>query len=153
MANIRDRFNAFFDGGQGQQRLQERVDYLQEVATTLVNAYQAGPFDLPPEQLKAQLEQLREFDPAYFDMLIDQQLYDQIGGSGALGDQRKLAVQRSERLWQGSPIGQLGIQTWTAWGLGDSVQVEAADSSAQADFDEFWELCGEFYENIEFFSS
>ena len=140
MANIRDRFNAFFDGGQGQQRLQERVDYLQEVATTLVNAYQAGPFDKPPEQLLEEIKQLREYDPEYVSMLVDNQLYEQIGGTGSLfGDRRKLAVQRSERLWQGSPIGQLGIQTWTAWGLGDSVQVEAADSSAQADFDEFWE--------------
>lgn len=139
MASIIDRVKAFRDGGESTRQLQEQVTHLQEATTVLVNAYQSGPFDKPPEQLIAELKQLREYDPAYVDLLVDMQLYDQIGGTGTpFGDRRILAVQRSERLWQGSPIGQLGVQTWTAWGLGDSVEVTTADESAQPDWDEYW---------------
>ena len=100
MPSIRERLDAFRDGGQSARQLEAQVQQFQEMTTVLVNAYQAGPFDMPPEQLAAEIRQLAEYDPAYMGLLDDMQLYEQIGGAGApFGDQRGLAVQRSEQIF------------------------------------------------------
>lgn len=101
--------------------------------------YALGPWQLPPEQLKAQLQEL---DPYYLQDMVSQMGWDIIGGIGGLsilgsGAERQRAVESAERLFRYSPLAQFAVWLWSGWGLGDNIIVTPEDEQAQKDMQEF----------------
>lgn len=113
------------------QRMRQRERILQ-------NAYLSGPWQVPPDELKRQLEEL---DPWTLQDILWQQGWEVIGGYGYGADtdaERERAKQESVRLYKYSPLAQWAIWLWSNWGLGDGVTVIPNDEKAANIFAEFW---------------
>lgn len=121
----------------GNVLLAEERRSVAQIFDTMRNAYQAGPWVLPPNQLIAQLQ---EQDPWMVYQLLDQTAWEVIGGYAADSSaERERAVNESKRLYKYNPLGQWSIWLWTAWGLGDTVQVGVPDNEeANEDVREFF---------------
>lgn len=90
------------------------------------NAYQVGPWLLPPQEL---LSQLQEQDPWMVYNLLDRTAWEIIGGYAADSSvERDRAVNESKRLYKYNPLAQWSIWLWTSWGLGDKVRVAVPDN-------------------------
>lgn len=112
----------------GNALLGEERRNVAEMFGLMRNAYQAGPWLLPPEQL---VSQLREQDPWMVYNLLDQTAWEIIGGYTAdSGAERDRAVNESKRLYKYNPLAQWAIWLWTAWGLGDKISVSVSDNEA-----------------------
>lgn len=133
MATLRERIAAW----RGADELNDRMGRLETSLTLALNAV-ADPQFTTAEEL---IGQLREYDPDYVDLLVDQLGWEYIGGVAPSADrERQAAVEGSRLAWStSSPLGQWGIWTWTAWGLGDSIAISAEDEGAQEWWDEFIE--------------
>ena len=132
MATLRERLAAWREADQ----LNDRLGRLETSLTLALNAV-ADPQFTTAEEL---IGQLREYDPDYVDLLVDQLGWEYVGGAAPSADrERQAAVDGSRLAWRtASPLGQWAIWTWTAWGLGDSVAISAEDEGAQEWLDEFW---------------
>lgn len=130
MPTIRERIIDFALGDEKRK--------LQEAVKQVYTAYLDGPFTLPPEELA---RQLRETDSGVLNDLVTQLLYDNLGSlagyQSGTSAERQRAVDESRRLWRYSPLAQWSVQTWTNFGLGESVQIVCADPDA----DEVWQEC------------
>jgi len=104
----------------------------------MLNAYEAGPWLLPPEQV---LRQLQETDPWMVYNLLDQTAWEIIGGYAAdTSAERARAVNESRRLYKYNPLAQWAIWLWTSWGMGDSIAVSVPDNpKADEAVQEFFE--------------
>ncbi len=132
MPTLRERFTDIFFGEE-RRRLEERQ---REMLRIMTNAYQAGPWELPPEELA---RQLREQDPYLLDFMLSQLGWEVIGGYGLDTEaERQRAVRESVRLYRYSPLAQWTVWLWTDWGLGDKVTVTPADTGAAEVWEEFW---------------
>lgn len=134
MATLQERVTAWRKADE----FSERMDRLEGALTMAVNAVADQGFTSPDELI----EQLREYDPQYVDMLVGDLLWDNIGQAGsrvASDKDRQRAVDTSRSAFLSNPIAQHAVWTWTAHGLGDGVQVVTDDESAQEDWDEFIE--------------
>lgn len=126
--------------GSGGMREQQR-EALSEALTLMRNAYQMGPWELPPDVLRGQLaEILREQDPWMVYNLLDQTAWEVIGGYAVDSSiERARAVNESKRLYKYNPLAQWSIWSWTNWGLGDKLRVGVPDN------DEANEVVQEFF--------
>ena len=115
--------------GSGGMREQQR-EALTEAMSLLRNAYQVGPWELPPDVLRGQLaEILKEQDPWMVYNLLDQTAWEVIGGYAVDSSiERARAVKESKRLYKYNPLAQWSIWSWTNWGLGDKVRVSVPDN-------------------------
>ena len=92
----------------------------------MLNAYEAGPWLLPPEQVIANI---REQNPWMVYNLLDQTAWEIIGGYAAdTSAERERAVNESKRLYKYNPLAQWAIWLWTSWGMGDSVSITVPDN-------------------------
>jgi hypothetical protein len=104
----------------------------------LREAYEVGPYHMPPEQLVAQL---KEIDPWMLSDLVVQMQYDIIGGLGAIGysdAERIRAVDESLRMFRYDVITEFGYGLWTNFGFGNGVKVVPNDDKAKEVWYEFW---------------
>lgn len=110
---------------------------LEEVITTLANAYETGRYELPPDELVRQLNEYASgMDIDYLVGLLGWE-----GGnlySANIDSERKYAIKQSQHAWRHSPLYQWSVWAWTNWGTGESVQVTPTDEAAQKVFAEFW---------------
>lgn len=132
MPTLRERFANIVLGPE-KQKLERTVQRLYE-------AYQEGPFELPPDQL---IRQLQETDSAVLQDIVTQLAWDSLGmlgGSYQIASEaaRKRAVDESRRLWEYSPLAWWAIQVWTNYGLGETVKITCDDEDADAQFQECW---------------
>ena len=111
---------------------------LQSAVNQVYSAYLTGPYALPPDEL---LRQLSEWDSSVVNDLVTQLGYDRLGSLGGYQTEteamRQRAIDESRRLWRYAPLAQWGVQTWTNYGLGESVQIVCDDPDA----DEIWQEC------------
>jgi hypothetical protein len=119
---------------------QKEQDELTKAVSTLWEAYQEGPYSLPPEQLIAQL---REYDSSYLEDVLNDQLYDRLslqGYTANLEKERGRAVDESRRLYRVDVITQWTIHLWTDFGFGSQVQVvpTAESDRARDTWETFW---------------
>lgn len=115
--------------------LQPEKDAIQEAFHLMQRAYQAGPWELPPDEL---VRQLKEVDPWAIQDLLWQQGWELLGGvSTEAGLERERAILESMQLYK-TPLGQWTIWLWTGWGLGDRVTVIPEDPNAIPVWEEFW---------------
>jgi len=134
MPTLRERLADAIGGQARQQQFAET----QATVRMLYNAYLAGPWELPPEQL---VRQLQEVDPWMIQDLLDQAGWDIIGGGYGTDTtrERERAIKESQRMYKYYPLGQWVIWSWTNWGLGDKVEVTITDNTKAAIvLDEFW---------------
>ena len=111
---------------------------LEETARIFTEAYLAGPWELPPQELARQLQ---EQDAWMVQDLLMQVGWETVGGFGYDLDSdsaRRRAVQESVRLYRYYPLAQWSIWLWTGWGLGNSVTITPNDGKAEKVWDEFW---------------
>jgi len=103
----------------------------------LTGLAESAQWQLPPEEMIALYN---EYDPTMLDMVIDDAYWDRIGdpGSGDTTNERRAMIRASNRAWRSSPLDQWTKWTWTAEGLGQGIDVKAADAGAQDRWDEFW---------------
>ena len=129
MTTIRERLVDLVLGPEKQQ--------LQRVGQLLLEAYQQGPFEAPPEQL---LAKLMEYDSQVVQDMVMQLQWDTIGGYGMDDEdrQRTLSVKKSRRLWRYDPLFEHLIRLWTNYGFGESIELVTDDKRAQAVWDRFW---------------
>ena len=126
-------FSKRFDQVTGKTELREEIDKLSRAVNYLTGtAYVDGPYELPPDEL---VRQLGEYDSQIIDELIDQRLFDVLGGVGAMrGDYdsaRARSIEDSRRLWIYSPLVSWQISTWTNYGLGDSVSISTRNEKEE----------------------
>jgi len=113
-------------------------DAINKAFIIMREAYEVGPFHLPPEQLVAQL---KETDPWTLQDIILQMQYDIVAGVGATGytdEWRQRAVDESLRMFHLDVITEFGYELWTNFGFGNSVKIIPNDEAAQEVWDEFW---------------
>ena len=131
MPTLRERFADLVLGDEGRRR-RERA------ATLMMNAYQEGPYLLPPDQL---LRQLEEIDSAILYDAVQRLTWERMG-AGYGGDEeqeRTRAIDESRRLWRYDVLAQWSIQLWTDYGFGENISVKPIDEAAQEPWQEFWE--------------
>jgi len=117
--------------------LEERQRARQAVLDTL----QWAQTDRPLSRIQDQVHTLAEYDEEYLDLLVQDLLYDYLGTQESdLSRERNWSVTSSRQAWRSqSPLAQWAVWTWTAWGIGDAVQVNAEDeTNGQPVLDEFW---------------
>ena len=131
MPTLRERFVNLALGKEKEQ--------LNRAMQTMLRAYEDGPFELPPDEL---LRQLKELDAGVIQDLVTQMGYDYLGSMGAYAvggeAERQRAVNLSRRLWQIAPLAQWAVQTWTNFGLGESVTIQCNDPDANEVCQEAW---------------
>ena len=105
----------------------------------MVNAYQAGPYVLPPGELIRQFREMAEYyDPQMIDQLVDMMRWEQIGGYGAGdGKDRVRAVSESREAYKYSILARYAVNLWTAYALGANVQIIVEDEAGQETWVEF----------------
>src|SRR4030042_887993 len=116
----------------------DEVRRLRSAFTTMREAYELGPFQLPPEQLVAQL---KEPYPWALQDLVLQMQYDIVGGVGAVAytdAERCRAIDESLRMFRYDVVTEFGIKLWTNFGFGETVRVEPDDEKAAEVWEEFW---------------
>ena len=116
----------------------DEISRLQSAFTTMRKAYEVGPFQLPPEQLVAQL---KEADPWTLQDLVLQMQYDIVGGIGAASytdAERQRAIDESLRMFRYDVVTEFGIRLWTNFGFGETVRIVPDDESAAEVWNEFW---------------
>lgn len=132
MATIKQRFTDFLLG--------EEKRKLQETTRILYEAYQAGKYEVSPTSLASQLQ---EVSPWTIEDLLLQVQYEAIGSSDQYGvsvqDERKYALNESQRLYKHDPMAQWQIWLWTFFGFGEDIQVMPEDENAAEVWSEFWE--------------
>jgi len=130
MPTLRERFTDFLLGDERRK--------LQESAQILYNAYLEGPFQLPPDQLVAQL---KEQDSGLLYDLVQSLYWEQLGTVGYAGDltaERTRAIDESRRLWKYNPLAQWTINLWTNYGFGENIEIQPEDEAAAEVWKEFW---------------
>ena len=113
----------------------------QRARQALLDTWQWAQTDRPIGQIRDHVQTLSEYDEGYLDLMVQDLLYDYIGTQEtSLDRERKWAVDMSRQAWRSqSPLAQWAVWTWTAWGIGDAVQVSAEDeTNGQPVLDEFW---------------
>lgn len=114
---------------------------LEQLVGTLYDAYLEGPFSLPPDQLRAQLREYVGGDPGLLYDLVQSMSWETVSGLGYGADvtaERQRAVKESRRLYKYSPLAWWSVQTWTNYGLGESVHIVPLDDEALPVWEEFW---------------
>lgn len=131
--SIRERIASAIGGAE----LRERQEALGRAVTTLVNAYDAGKYELPPTELIRQLSEYTSSEDIDFIMSL-------VGWEGdqlievSLDNERAYAVKRSQHGWRHNPGYQWSVWSWTNWGMGEGVDVTLMDESARELFNEYW---------------
>ncbi|MCJ7707394.1 MAG: hypothetical protein MUO38_07225, partial [Anaerolineales bacterium] len=134
MPTMRERIADLLLGDQKRQ--------LQNMTRTLLEAYQAGPFEptWTPERLKGVLS---EFDSALVQDLVMQLQWERLGTFGydasARESERLRAVRENQRLWEYDVITEWIIALWTNFGFGETVTVTPNDEKARESWTEFWQ--------------
>lgn len=134
MPTMRERIADLLLGDQKRQ--------LQNMTRTLLEAYQAGPFEpaWTPERLKGVLS---EFDSALVQDLVMQLQWERLGTFGydasARESERLRAVRENQRLWEYDVITEWIIALWTNFGFGETVTVTPNDEAARKAWTEFWQ--------------
>ena len=129
MPTIRERIVNLMLGPEKEQ--------LRHVGQLLLEAYQQGPFEAPPEQL---LAKLLEYDSQMVQDMVMELQWESIGGYGMDDEdrQRTLSVKKSRRLWRYDPLFEHLVRLWTNYGFGESIELSTDDERAQAAWDRFW---------------
>ena len=120
MANIRERIGAAISG----RDFAGEITAQQDAIMRMWEAYIDGPYHLPPEEL---LRQLGEYAPAVDELYG----WDVLSGYSAdTTDTRGRAILESRRLWQQNPLAIWIVNTWTSYGLGEGIKINAEDEGA-----------------------
>ncbi len=131
MPTLRERAADFLLGREKQQ--------LQSMMREMYRAYLDGPYQLPPQEL---VRQLSEFDSAQVMDLVAQLGYDYLGSMSGYGQnadfERQRAVEESRRLFRYAPLAQWAVQTWTNFGVGESIAITCDDPDADIIWQETW---------------
>lgn len=130
MPTIRQRLTNFLLGDEKRK--------LEATTRALWEAYQDGPYTLPPNEL---VRQIREYDSSVLEDLVTQLQWEKLGMLGYGGSdsgERERMVLESERLWKYNPLAQWEVWCWTNYGLGDAVIITCDDEQAQEIFDTTW---------------
>lgn len=100
-------------------------------------AYELGPWQLPPDELA---KQLKEQDTWMIQDILNQLDWETLGTyTSDSSAERQRAINDSARLFKYSPLAQFSLWLWTGWGLGDEITVIIRDNEeVQAIWDEFW---------------
>jgi len=118
-------------------QLQER----QRAREAVLETWRWAETDAPLSRIQEHVQALSEYDEEYLDLMVQDLLWDYIGAQEtSLERERKWAIKISRQAWRSqSPLAQWAVWTWTAWGIGDAVQVSAEDeANGQPVLDEFW---------------
>ncbi len=112
-------------------------DQVRQIVSVLWEAYQEGPYSLPPDQL---IGQLKEVDPGYLEDALNDILYERVGAgyTSNLEKERGRAIDESRRLYRVDVITQKIIAIWTDFGFGQSIQVTPVDERALDPWNRFW---------------
>lgn len=104
---------------------------MQDQFDTLLSAYFAGPWQLPPDELA---RQLAEVDPWQVWAQLDQMGWEVLAGTymGGSTAERARAVRESRRLYRYNPLTQWSTWLWTSWGMGDRLEITVERDGAEA---------------------
>ncbi len=112
----------------------------QRARSALLETWQWAQSGDSIRSIMPQVQNLSEYDEEYLDLLVQDLLWDYLGGQGGTqARERQWAIDGSRQAWRSaSPLAQWAIWTWTAWGLGEGVAVSAEDEqNGQPVLDEF----------------
>ena len=138
MPTIRERWQALT--GNRLEEQQRQIDQLVDMNQRLAQAYQAGPYELPPDELVRQFRQYTEYyDPQLVDELVDRMNWEVVSGYGGYNeDERTRAVADSKRMYKYSILARWLINLWTYYGIGSNISIVAEDEAADEIWQEFW---------------
>jgi len=120
-----------------------RIAQMDRMTALLQEAYREGPYTMPPEQLVRRLAETmggdRLFDLVY--RLSDKRVL--IGGMGfgsfeQTEDQRRRVVDESRLMYETDGQAENAVAMWSAYGLGQQVQIKTKDPAAQPVWDDFF---------------
>ena len=136
MPTIRERFVNLLAGDRLEEQ-QRQLDQLAEMNQRIANAYQAGIYELPPDELVRQLKEY--YDPQLVADLMDRMNWEVVSGYGGYSeDERKRAVQDSKRMFKYAIIARWIVSLWTYYGMGVNVSIVCEDESADEVWQDFW---------------
>ena len=132
----RNMLQRFYDSVTGREDLLAKIDSLGQAVEYLTQeAYVSGPYELPPDEL---VNQLNEYDPQLVADLVDERLWETFGSTyGDREDTRNRILHDNQALWINSPLYIWQIQTWTNYGLGDTVRITTVNPDANEVWTEF----------------
>ena len=113
---------------------------LREAQDLFIDAYRRGPALVSPETL---VRRLQEFDSHLLDLILQQAGYERIT-AGTTGlewlteTNRRQAIEQARYMTFYDAQSRNAVQTWTDFGFGQRVTVEALDPDAEAIWSEFW---------------
>lgn len=85
------------------------------------------------------MQKLAELDPRLLDLMVSQSKYEAlIGDSSLTGGQRKNAVTLARYAFDNDVQIANATKTWTDWGFGRTLDIEAVDEQANAVWTECW---------------
>lgn len=123
--------------------LGDELDKLQEAQALWLEAYRAGPAVLSPSTLAANL---KELDSQLLDLILQQQGYERIVGTGLTGgvwnlteQDRLRAVGNARYMTFYDTQSRNAVQTWTDFGFGQRVEVVPQGNAAAEIWREFWQ--------------
>lgn len=136
MPTLRERVGNLLLGDRLQEQ-QTQIDQLAEINQRISEAYMAGTYELPPEEL---VRQLREYyDPQLVTDLVDRMNWETISGYGGYSeDERLRAVADSQRAFKYAIIARWIVNLWTYYGLGVNLSIAAEDEAADEVWQDFW---------------
>lgn len=118
--------------------LGDRLERLEHENAAWLETYKERPWRFSGDML----DNLREYDPRLYDMLMHLRNYDQLSPSGDLAEpnerDRLLAVDEARFLQRYDVLTGHGIRLWTNFGFGQHVEVRPRDEAAREVWTEFW---------------
>jgi hypothetical protein len=137
MANFRENLSRFILGDDGRKEQEKLQLSIQRIWEAFLDG---GSYQLPPEEL---VKQLKEYDSNMLADMVLQLQWEQVGSlySTTAFDytsMRQRAYGESRRLYLFDPLTKWIIDTWTNFGLGESITITPIDDAAQEVLSEFW---------------
>ena len=136
MPTIRERFASLLVGDRIGE-LERSLDQLAQINQRISQAYMDGPYVLTPDELLRQLKEA--YDPALVADLMDRMNWELVSGYGGYSeDERRRAVQDSQRMFKYAVLARWIVNLWTYYGIGANVSIVCEDEAADEMWQDFW---------------
>lgn len=126
MPTLRERIASFMYG--------DKIRRAETVANAFIDAYHRLPYSNSPEQL---IEQLREVDSEYLDLII-RQIRNAETTTDTSESVRLGTVKECRNLHLFDPVSLNIVDLWTDYGFGSVIDITPDDEQAIEVWDEFW---------------
>lgn len=131
MPTLRERFIELLAGDRLAD-LEKQAQQAQQTLNVIGAFYEAGRAEQLPETTLARL--LEYYDPSVVSDLLSQMDWEILSGTPGLAlEERARAVKESRRVYKYSILARWGVNLWSAYGLGENVDIVPSDTTYDVD--------------------